>query len=295
MTYEKFKELIQTEIKESLGEKFSLSIETIQRNNNTKYQGLCIKHKGCNISPVIPLDTFYKQYQCCQHTISEITDQILDKYKVIQIKNDFDISMILNYSSAKKKIQARLLNTEKNAELLENIPHRNICDLSVVYYIQLSLETGCSGGTLISNSYLNKWNVTESELFEQAKENMKNDGLLLNLFTLVPITVVSEDSICAENKDFIYILTNKNKLLGATQILNKEFMYYVKSVIQGDFLIIPSSTHELILLPASASVDIAELSEILSYNNATLNLPDENLSNHIYHYSYETDKITILK
>lgn len=294
MTYEKFKELIQNEIKESLGNKFSLSIEMIQRNNNTKYQGICIKHKDCNISPVISLEAFYKQYQCCQHTISEIADQILDKYKEIQIKNDFDISMIFNYSSAKNHIQARLVNTEKNAELLENIPHRNICDLSVVYYIQVLLETGRSGGTLINNFHLSRWNVTESDLYEQAKENMKNDGLLLNLFTLVPITVASENSIYAENKDFIYILTNKNKLLGAIQILNKEFMHHVKSVIQKDFLIIPSSTHELILLPSSVRVDKAELSEILSYNNATLNLPDENLSNHIYHYSYETDEITIL-
>ena len=293
MTYEKFKELIQNEIKELLGDKFYLSIETIQRNNNTKYQGLCIKNKECNISPVIPLEAFYKQYQCCQHTISEIADQILDKYKEIQIKNDFDISMIFNYSSAKNHIQARLVNTEKNAELLENIPHRNICDLSVVYYIQLSLETGRSGGMLISNSYLNKWDVTETELYEQAMENMKNDGLLLNLFTLVPVSATSENSTNADNKDFMYILTNKNKLLGATQILNKECMQHVKSVIQEDFIIIPSSTHELILLPVLASVDIAELSEILSYNNATLNLPDENLSNHIYHYSYETNQITI--
>ena len=51
-----------------------------------------------------------------------------------------DIKPYLNFDSVRKNIVYRLINTERNADLLEDIPHMEFLDLSIVFHCMVSQE-----------------------------------------------------------------------------------------------------------------------------------------------------------
>lgn len=64
-----------------------------------------------------------------------------------------------------------VVNTEANREFLENAPHRQLHDLSVVYRIRLGNdEYGKEISMKINNDIMNKMELTEQNLFDLASE-----------------------------------------------------------------------------------------------------------------------------
>lgn len=73
-------------------------------------------------------------------------------------------------------IKMKLINYEKNKELLEKVPHVRVPDLAVVFMAVLKSEYNDGFATiLIHNSHLDFWNMTTEDLYELAKANMAND------------------------------------------------------------------------------------------------------------------------
>jgi hypothetical protein len=96
----------------------------------------------------------------------------------------------------------------------------------------------------------------------------------------------------------MYVLTNKGGHTGAVQLLNKNALDSAADHIGTDSLIIlPSSVHELIILPADKEEEdpgyLKDLVEIVRTVNDTDVLEQEILSYHVYRYSRETGEITI--
>ncbi len=50
-------------VSESLGERYQVRLQEVQKNNNVRLQGLVILETTQNISPTIYLDDFYEAYQ----------------------------------------------------------------------------------------------------------------------------------------------------------------------------------------------------------------------------------------
>lgn len=83
----------------------------------------------------------------------------------------------------------------------------------------------------------------------------------------------------------MYILTNKKKQYGATCILYEGVLREIAQRLQSDFYILPSSVHEVILLPTNNDSDRKELTEmVLEVNNSILSKEDM-LSDHVYYFS----------
>ena len=92
----------------------------------------------------------------------------------------------------------------------------------------------------------------------------------------------------------MFILSNKRKLNGAAQICNTRAMKEIARCFFDDFWILPSSVHEVILIPCRWSVPQTEnFAEIVRYVNHTQVLPQDVLSYHVYRYHIQTGEMTI--
>ena len=93
----------------------------------------------------------------------------------------------------------------------------------------------------------------------------------------------------------IYVLTNESNSFGAGAMLYDGLIRQYAYANDTDFYIIPSSVHEILLIPAEKKdyVDIRELTCIVKEVNDTNVLDEEVLSYNIYYYSRQDNTIVI--
>ena len=233
---------------------------------------------------MIYLEEFYKQYESGIQL-----ENILKTIANIRVKHNDDIDVpsldfLTDYESSKGNIILKLVNAETNAAFLEDKPHRIIADLALVYAVKVDCHKyeDMNSSCTINNSMLETWNVTEDMLYEVAISNLKENASID--YRSMSKLLGTEDNVCTN----LYVLTNIDRFYGSTLVLLKEEMKKIKENI-GNFIMLPSSIHEWILI---ANVDInnelelEQMTTMVSEVNKTLE-PSIVLSNHIYVYDDE--------
>lgn len=167
----------------------------------------------------------------------------------------------------KAKIIPTLVNTAANTEMLIGIPERRILDLSVVYRIIEEDEDGFSAA-LMTEEILTEMKMSFEEMEAIAAENFKREYKAL-IFELT---------------ETFKVITNRDRLFGATGLLYEELLAEAAASFGGDFYILPASVHELMLVP-DGTLTVAELTEILREGNERIASAEEFLSDNIYRYS----------
>ena len=120
-----------------------------------------------------------------------------------------------------------------------------------------------------------RWNVTKEEISRLAKENTPK---------LLPMDL----GILA---DTMYVVTNQTRNLGAAVMLYPDTWEKVAALIGEDFYILPSSIHELILLPDKVDYERKELDELVRQVNNQCVEAEDFLSDHAYYYNAQKDRI----
>ncbi len=85
----------------------------------------------------------------------------------------------------------------------------------------------------------------------------------------------------------MYVLSNANSVNGASCLLYENVIRNFAEKIKSDLIIIPSSIHEVILLPFYKDMKEEELNDMVKDVNASQVPIDEILSEHIYYYFRE--------
>ena len=111
--------------------------------------------------------------------------------------------------------------------------------------IQLKLNIGDlikDSVVCVFNDLLNRLELSKEEIMEAAFANTQEmfPARLESLFSILPIPIECDVPM--------YVLTNNTRTFGAGAILYSGMKEKIKSVI-GEFIVIPSSVHEVILLP----------------------------------------------
>ena len=92
----------------------------------------------------------------------------------------------------------------------------------------------------------------------------------------------------------MYVLSNQQKLFGAACMLYPGVLKEFAKKLQNDFFILPSSVHEIILVPAEKGTDKDTLREIVTDINRTQVAEDEVLADSVYYYNRDKEQITWL-
>lgn len=294
MRLEEFMQNVAEKIYERMGT-VEIQTQEILKNNGIRIPAIIIRDGKSNISPCIYLNQFYKEYRDNQISIGDIVDEIIRMFEKYSLDDDINVTNFTDFSVVRERVQAYLINTNKNQELLKEVPHREFLDLSVVYYVDMEKpEDGC---VRISNNLVQIWDVTEQKLYDLAKENMsRNDeGLVKNLVDIVYEMTGEKDLELTEAKLIpMYILTNKKMRNGAGQMLNSNILKEAGNIIGKDFMILPSSTNEVLLIPAVEEKNqIDDLVRMVREVNDTGVPEHEILSYHVYRYNRDKQEFTI--
>ena len=298
MEYKEFVEYIKMNAGYIAGEGGNITINHVIKNNGCEMDGLVIMEKGKDIAPTIYLDSFYELY-----TNGENIKNIIRQIEVIyeQNKNNvtFDVNILKHFDTIKDKIVYKVVNYISNEKLLEQVPHKRILDLAVVFYCLLDNEYGRSATALIYNNNLKNWNVTIDDVYKAALKNTPDllHSKISSMAALFEKCGVNVDGEEVDLKDYVpsdmYVLTNESKLNGAACILYENVLYDFAQKLGADLYILPSSVHEVILLPKLSMFEKDELVNMVKEVNTEGVAADEVLSDHVYEYNRTERLITM--
>lgn len=280
-----FAEVIRNCVNQKLS-KCMVKVISNQKLNGDERTALYICSPDTNVSPMIYLETFYEQYLEGE-TVEMITTQIVTFYQKIKPESFYSTKNIENFEIAKKRLEFKLINAKQNQELLKSIPHRLFLDLAVVYYLLFEKDEQSIITMQIRNDHMMKWGVSEDELYQIALKKMK--PRFYSIEDIIGQLVKNEiDDIIVYP---MYVLTNSFKQWGAVSIVYNEVLEIIGDILGNDFYILPSSVHEVIILPCLSGIEKKELDEMIQEINRSAVAPEDILENHSYLYQRKEKRI----
>ena len=298
LSYDEFQGVLTEKVQRKLDEKIEVKVNDVTKNNGVILKGMSFHTNGEGISPTIYLESYYEAYLNGMEW-ADIVDRIVDIFRVGSREKFFDIHDFLDYEKAKERIVYKLVNAEKNSELLKQVPHRDVLDMAVVYYYLLDNDELENATILIYNNHLENWGITLKELDLVAKKNtpklLKSElkSITEVLAQLLKSRGIEEDFELEESdEEFgMYVLSNECKIFGAAAVLYKNVLKDFAGKLEKDLYILPSSVHEVILVPVKEGITWEVLQDMVKEVNQTQVEDVEVLSDTVYCYLREKDKL----
>ena len=181
----------------------------------------------------------------------------------------------------------------------KKIPHIKILDLAIIFNCLVDADETGNATILIYNQHLSLWNITKDDLYHLAMKNTPAlltyelrdmSDVLIELMAGVPCNSMKEEF---EYMVPMYVLSNKSKLNGSGCIFYHNLLHNLCEKLECDLYILPSSIHEVILIPAYDHDSYDELTSMVKEVNSTQLSKEEILSDHVYFYSRETGQISM--
>lgn len=329
LSFKDFCTSIQNLLMEELDNDYQVEINHVIKNNSIQLEGIVILRGDETIAPHIYLNDYYYSY-INGLTLYEIVKNIMSEYKNSRIDQDTE-HMIesFEFEIVKGKIIYRLVNFNKNKELLKELPHIKFLDLAITFHCLVKDNENGIGTIRITNSHVEKWDITLEKLILCAKENtpilfpatiQSMDDVLINL---IQEEYRMEEAIHNFNESYdlynelksnydmkldmdssykqkqherklMLILSNNRGINGASCMLYPELMQEIADELESDLYILPSSIHELILIKSNNHMSKSDLKKMVKEINLTQVPVEDVLSDSIYYYSRSRDAISKL-
>ena len=293
MTDTKFYEDITTAVQKHLGEDWTAELLTnVTKNNGTNRVAIILYKNDDKIRPQIYLEKYYEDYQRGKE-LQEIVEEVLKVYKsAMKDINPKNLKHLEEWGNIKERLALRIVSKERNQEELYNLVYEEICDLVAIATICVERNGEGVKSIRITQDLARKWNVSNEEILEAAKENTSKlfSPKIQDLYEFVQDMVdISKEELSQGQKNFpdLQILTNDLCINGATVILYDSFMKEVYEHLGGKFIILPSSVHEVLVVPLEDSMYIPYLQEVVESINQRFVAEDEILSDNVYMYDGE--------
>jgi hypothetical protein len=155
---------------------------------------------------------------------------------------------------------------------------------------------------LIHNAHMKLWNTTTEEIYKAARNNTQNllgydiknmNDIVSEIMEFEGLDdIYEEDDMkgLSENVS-MYILTNKNRIDGAAGIIYPNLLRDFALSIDSGFYVIPSSVHEVILVPSEDTYDSDRIRLMIQEINDTQVKAEEILSYSLYYFDKEENKL----
>jgi hypothetical protein len=293
MNYEKFKQQLLEELNQKTNEHItSFEQSTSMKNNNNTMDSIVAHFSSKSaIQPVFHPEELFEDYENGQ-SINSIVNSVVEQSEyTYKHSPNLDRESLVS-EAVRCNLYLQLVNEENNQMIKDNCAHLQVNDLIAVARCKVEID-GEQGSYLVNRKIQAEMKLTDDELLSIARENT-----LAQPFTIKTMAEVLGESLGIELNDSpvsqVYVLSNPDGINGSVHMLNPKATMVAYGIMNNEnFYLIPSSVHELLLLPESMVDDPASLSLMCNEVNETVVKNTEVLSNSIYRYDHETQKISI--
>lgn len=296
MEYENFKEQFVEDVKAGLsdsGIEANVTVNTVNKLNES-YEAMTITPEGTNIGVNLPIEKFFEAYDDGMN-YNAVVDKAVDvTLKGFEQAPIVDVAAFGDYEQMKDKLVMEVVSSEANKEMLETVPHKDIEDMAVVYRFVLESNDESRASVLVTNRMMENMGITAEQLHADAVENAPQ---------LKPLEIKGMGEVVAEmmgmtkeeasqmgiipfdpSEEKMFVASVPDKIHGAGVLAYQDFMDQASERVGGDFFILPSSIHELLIVPDDGHVKLEDLKGMVKEVNETQVDPKDRLTDSVYHY-----------
>lgn len=296
INYEEFVSRLRCRLYEIIPEDVNMEVNPVLKNNSLHLDSLVLFRQGSNCSPSFYLQDYYKKYTN-GYDIDVLAENIYERWQRF-IDSPDNQSPDLSLAHCRDGIVYRLVNISRNREMLKNVPYIPFFDLAVVFYYVLRNNSDGLQSLRINTALRKRWDLTTKELFELAIKNtprmfperFRSIREFLEQYPM-PEELSSEDVPWEYSP---YVLTNSNGINGAAVFLYPDVLERTGQKLGSNYYILPSSTHELLILKAQTKHDAKDLLDMVYCVNRRCVDPEEFLSDNIYFYDCQQKKLKMI-
>lgn len=254
------------------------------------------------VSPVIYLNDLYTALQEGEMSMTQVMESVakgaMDGMAGMRMDGLEDTAKNLaagDWNTVKGDVVVRAIGYSMNKELLEKVPHRVQGDIAMVARIMLPDPDAYSrASVLVTTSLMDHYGITREELFAVALENtaMKEPPVCISLNSMLENLMGMPFPEEPGNDLGLYVLTNADKCSGAASVFLTDAMDSIAKEFPEGFYILPSSIHEVLILPKSHEMGRDSLESMVREINANEVAPEDRLSDLVHEYDPKTRHLT---
>jgi hypothetical protein len=277
------KELVSTE----LGEEYELYLHTVTKNNGGLRESIVVRKKEERVTHSIYLEMYYTKY-LKNMELDSIAAEFLQAYNQVALNNLPEAEVLEDYKKIRKNIFFRLVNYQKNEDIIGDIPYLPFLDLAITFHCLVQNKKDYISSLRITNRHLELWGINTKMLTKVAKENTPRifPASIKSMEEIFDFSLASEGNI-----NSMYVVSNRTGINGASCLLYKEVIDTLAEELNSNLFILPSSIHEIIVIKDDGFVTKDELVQMVMDVNLTQVAEEDFLSDSVYYYSAEEQRL----
>lgn len=295
-----FTEYIREHIKEYLPQEYQdavISADTVTKSNDRTLTGLTILRPGERAAPTIYLEPLAEQVEKGR-PLDSVMRQIAEIQVTYKDQIPMDVSTLGRYETVRPLLSVQMCDPETNREYLKDKPHIPCGELAAFYRIEVAADQEGTASIAVTENLLQSWGITKEQLHRDAVQAESernpvcfydmNDVMSEIMFSEKPENLFYREDPLDIGFTPLYVLTNQNKVNGAGVLAQDGVLEKIGVLIGSDFYVLPSSIHEVLIVPDNGTMQLAELEDMVREVNATQVAPEERLSDKVQYYDRET-------
>lgn len=266
---------------------FDINKQEVSKLQGESYTGMAVRPENSEIGVTLNLQDYYKALGFGMF-LEDVMDSV-ERSVVSAVRHmpHYDARVLEDYDRMKDALTVDLVPVAGNEEKLAQIPHKNVEDMALVYRFEEESSVYGSASILVTNEMLAVYDITADQLHEDAmKAAVQNRPAKLHNMNDVMRDMMGDMSglVPMNEPSPLWVATVEGGQNGAGVIQYPGFLDQAAEALGGDFYVLPSSVHEVLLVADDGSMEIGYLEEMVRSVNETEVSPAERLSNNVYHY-----------
>ena len=232
------KELVGA-VQEIAGNGYAVTTQETTKNNGVKMIGIEIAKSGETVVPRLYVDGIVDRVKDGFMTVEDAAKKVFEMYQNSETPEiEMDVEKWIDRKFILDHVEYQLVNAERNAERLKDIPGKKIADLVAIYRVVIGLDEDGMKSYVLTNVNLASSKISLEELDEAAKKNTEKSGFSVRTMSEVMYELMGVNpgpEIEEPDGPQMYVLTNARKLHGANIMLYKEYLEIAAKKMNGDF------------------------------------------------------------
>lgn len=228
------------------------------------------------IAPVIYTSEIIRHAEEENKNIDEVVNAIINIYESNKTV-DFNLDDLFN-----KEFILNHLFIGLQKESTEQLVKRD-CELDGIesyLYIRREKSEGESYSVKLSVPLMERVGIVESDAWMYAESNTYAETTIQSMAKIMSEMMGMEYTEEMDEMTPFYVITNKSKVKGASAILDKKsLLEFAEKYDTKKLVVLPSSVHEMLILPYTEDVSLDEFSEMVGEVNSSEVEPSEQLGN----------------
>ena len=303
-------EKVEQYLCEEMQENVVVQTEEVRKLNNQCLHGLTIRKKGApREGEAVP--TYYVEEMhhafLCGADMDDLVQGLAKAYTDTLSFGPLPAEDIpdMEYRTIRRKVGLRLVGKDYNKEFLKTVPYKDVGNgYALLCDVQMKASDGGLFSTLVTNEMAEQYHYNMDNLFRDALDNawksksatLRGAEELMRCCAGGPGEERNDSSATEEQseQETCYVLTTDRPRFGAAALFYPGTQAMIAHVLEEDYIAIPSSLHEFMIVRASSVEDPGFLQQLVREANRTIVGPDEVLSDNILKYSRSTGQLTVL-